>query len=208
MTKEAGGIIFPDKPPKPRELRPKDKGWQEINDPEAFARIPPNTPASGWRHPLRRLIVLSSLDPARDGNGMMWHLSVSRVGGLATQSDLSCVLKAFGAESAQRVDRRYRDQVVSHLFIEITTTRKTRVVHLKKEPFDVNIGRPGKWDNPFVMGIDGTREEVIEKYRKWIVEQPELMAALPELQGKILGCWCKPEACHGDVLRQLIEGEE
>ena len=41
----------------------------------------------------------------------------------------------------------------------------TDVVHCKKAPFDVYIGRPSKWGNPYSIGPDGTREEVIEKYR-------------------------------------------
>jgi hypothetical protein len=81
----------------------------------------------------------------------------------------------------------------------------TRVVHCKREPCDVYIGRPSKWGNPFRVGPDGTRQEVIAKYRAWIVQQPKLMRALSELAGKTLGCWCKPEACHGDVLVELIE---
>lgn len=80
-----------------------------------------------------------------------------------------------------------------------------RVVHVKRDPYDVYIGRPGKWGNPFQIGRDGTREEVIRKYREWIMTQPELLAALPELRGKVLGCWCKPAACHGDVLKELAE---
>ena len=59
------------------------------------------------------------------------------------------------------------------------------------------------WANPFSIGKDGDRDEVIEKYRNWVVEQGELMAALPELQGKDLVCWCAPEACHGSVLIEL-----
>ena len=80
-----------------------------------------------------------------------------------------------------------------------------KVVHCKREPFDVYIGRPGKWGNPFAIGRDGTREEVVAKYRDWIVKQPALMAALPELRGKVLGCWCAPKSCHGDVLITLCE---
>ena len=57
--------------------------------------------------------------------------------------------------------------------------------------------------NPFVIGRDGSRDEVIAKYRAWIVRQPELMAALPELRGKSLLCWCAPERCHADVLMEL-----
>lgn len=80
---------------------------------------------------------------------------------------------------------------------------KTRVVHFKKDPYDIYCGRPSKWGNPFTIGKDGTRKEVIEKYRQWIKNQPELLKSLPELKGKTLGCWCKPLACHCDVLAEL-----
>ena len=70
------------------------------------------------------------------------------------------------------------------------------VVHCKKEKYDVYIGRPSKWGNPFVIGKDGTREEVIEKYREYILNKPELLKDLAELKGKILGCWCSPFNCH------------
>lgn len=81
----------------------------------------------------------------------------------------------------------------------------TRVVHWRAEPFDVFIGRPSIWANPFRIGQDGTRFMVIEKYRAWILTQPHLLARLPELKGKTLGCWCKPQACHGDVLAELVD---
>ena len=80
-----------------------------------------------------------------------------------------------------------------------------RVVHCKKEPYDVYIGRPSKWGNPFVNGEDGNRDAVIALYETWIRQQPDLMAALPELRGKTLGCWCAPQACHGDVLIRLVD---
>jgi Domain of unknown function (DUF4326) len=63
-----------------------------------------------------------------------------------------------------------------------------------------------KWANPFKIVRDGTRDEVIEKYRDWLLGQPDLMAALPELRGKDLACWCAPKACHGDVLLRLANG--
>jgi hypothetical protein len=49
-------------------------------------------------------------------------------------------------------------------------------------------------------GRDGSREEVIAKYRVRLLRQPDLMAALPQLRGKDLVCWCDPDACHADVL--------
>lgn len=76
------------------------------------------------------------------------------------------------------------------------------VVHCKKAKYDVYIGRPSKWGNPFEIGRDGTREEVILKYEQHLISSSELMSALPELFGKVLGCWCKPKSCHGDVLER------
>lgn len=89
---------------------------------------------------------------------------------------------------------------------------RTRVVHCKKARYDVYIGRPSKWGNPFTHIADrntraefvvGSRDEAIAAYCDWIQTQPQLLAALRELQGKTLGCWCKPQACHGDVLAAL-----
>ena len=79
----------------------------------------------------------------------------------------------------------------------------TTVVHCKRSPFDVYVGRPSKWGNPFTIGKDGTRQQVIDKYRAWLLTQPDLIASIPELKGKILGCWCSPKPCHADVLAYL-----
>lgn len=80
----------------------------------------------------------------------------------------------------------------------------TKVVHCKKASYDVYIGRPSKWGNPFTIGKDGTRKEVIAKYRTWILSQPNLLKVLEELRNKTLGCWCSPLPCHGDVLIELL----
>lgn len=63
----------------------------------------------------------------------------------------------------------------------------------------VYIGRPSKWGNPFVIGKDGNRQEVVRKYEEWLLNN-KLMNDVHELQGKNLVCWCAPLACHGDVL--------
>lgn len=74
--------------------------------------------------------------------------------------------------------------------------------------FDVYIGRPGRWGNPFRIGRDGNREEVIAKYRKWIMERKHLHPIIKrELKGKVLGCWCSPLPCHGDVLLEIINSK-
>lgn len=74
------------------------------------------------------------------------------------------------------------------------------VVHCKKQKYDVYIGRPSKWGNPFEIGRDGTREEVITKYHRWLLSQPGLVNDVYDLRGKRLGCWCAPLPCHGDIL--------
>ena len=69
------------------------------------------------------------------------------------------------------------------------------------------IDRTTQWGNPYRIGRDGTRSQVIQKYREWIVSQPRLMQQLPSLKGKILGCHCLPKACHGQVLIELVDGK-
>lgn len=91
--------------------------------------------------------------------------------------------------------------------------KSAKVVHCKKEKYDVYIGRPSKWGNPYSHLPNtlakykvATREEAIEKYEKWIRNNPELLVDLPELEFKVLGCWCKPNySCHGDVLVKLLK---
>jgi len=80
----------------------------------------------------------------------------------------------------------------------------SKVVHCKKESYDVYIGRPGPFGNPFEIGKDGNREEVVTQYAEWVLTQPELLATIKtKLKGKTLGCWCAPQLCHGDILVEL-----
>jgi hypothetical protein len=82
---------------------------------------------------------------------------------------------------------------------------KTRVVNLRQEPCDVYIGRPGKWGNPFKISSARNREEVIRLFEVYLNSHPTLKKDLQELRGKTLGCWCYPQACHGDVLVKYLE---
>jgi hypothetical protein len=94
---------------------------------------------------------------------------------------------------------------------KLDTPEPARVVHNKREKFDVYIGRPSQWGNPY-SHKDGTtaefkvdsREEAIEEYRKYLIRQIRsgdvTIEELQSLQGKVLGCWCHPKPCHGDIL--------
>lgn len=67
----------------------------------------------------------------------------------------------------------------------------------------VYIGRPSIWGNPFVIGKDGSRDDVIAKYETWLLGNGKLVDQLATLAGKDLVCWCAPARCHGDVLVRL-----
>ena len=89
----------------------------------------------------------------------------------------------------------------------------TRIVTLNKEPYDIYIGRGSTWGCPYTIIKDrptlakeivDSKEEALSKYKEYVLNSPELMGSLDELDGKTLGCFCKPEPCHGDVLLELI----
>lgn len=89
-----------------------------------------------------------------------------------------------------------------------------KVVKIGKCPFDVYIGRAGfgreasKFANPYKIGIHGGRQQVIEKYSSYLWRQVQNGAItlndLRELDGKTLGCFCKPKPCHGDVIVKAV----
>lgn len=83
------------------------------------------------------------------------------------------------------------------------------VVHCKKSTYDVYIGRPSIWGNPFVIGKDGTRDQVIDKYEQYLLSNEKLMSQIHKLKGKILGCFCRPAfKCHGDILVKYANQNE
>lgn len=82
---------------------------------------------------------------------------------------------------------------------------RARVVFIDgvRYPFEDSI-----WSNPYKITETQSREQVLKLYRAYIEEKlksnPELVKELIKLDGKKLGCWCKPECCHGDILVELI----
>lgn len=96
-----------------------------------------------------------------------------------------------------------------------------KVVHVNKESYDVYIGRPSKWGNPFTHIDDKEtlaeyvvkdREEALNKYKEYLINNKELMESIMELDGKVLGCWCikdsdnppNPYVCHGQIISEVI----
>jgi uncharacterized protein DUF4326 len=87
------------------------------------------------------------------------------------------------------------------------------VINQKNRPHSnteiVYIGRPSVFGNPYRIGVDGTRIEVIQKYELWVRDRIEydgrFREAVKGLHGKLLSCWCRPLPCHGDVLVKIAE---
>ncbi len=90
----------------------------------------------------------------------------------------------------------------------------TTVAHINRVPAwwktddnFVYIGRGSKWGNPYRIGKDGNREEVIDKFREYILrgEGRHLLHNLHEVRGKTCVCYCHPQPCHGDVIASLAD---
>jgi hypothetical protein len=96
---------------------------------------------------------------------------------------------------------------------------KTKVVHCKEDSYDIYIGRKkntnNHYGNPFRIDKNCTRDESISNFRMWILgfdfndieseRRKWILIHIKDLKGKTLGCWCKPKACHGDILAELVD---
>ncbi len=80
----------------------------------------------------------------------------------------------------------------------------------KDAPKDaVYIGRPGPWGNPFSIGADGTRSEVVALYSDLVDQSPGFKEDIKRnLRGKDLVCFCAPSPCHGDILLKVANEED
>jgi len=86
----------------------------------------------------------------------------------------------------------------------------TEVVNRRDGRYDVYIGRGSLFGNPYVLGRDGDRAEVILKYRDYfygrLANDPDFRSQVLALRGRVLGCFCKPLPCHGDVIVEFLCG--
>jgi len=89
---------------------------------------------------------------------------------------------------------------------------KTKVVNCSKEKYDVYIGRPSPFGNPFIIGRDGDRKKVINLFSSYFYNRLDydidFKIKIKELRGKTLGCYCKPLACHRDIIAEYLNKNE
>lgn len=87
------------------------------------------------------------------------------------------------------------------------------VVDFNTEKSDIYVGRPSKWSNPFRIGIDGTRDEVLLMYENYLYAHSKLIEEIcRDLRGRILSCHCAGKSvafvCHGDLLARIANGAQ
>lgn len=119
----------------------------------------------------------------------------------------------FGLKKEDKISKKEpekKDFIKLNVTIEEEKVDKTpRVVNIKSgEYYDIVIGRESIFGNPFVVGVHGTRDEVIDKFEEYLLQNHELMNEVrTKLKGKILACSCSPLRCHGDVLLKYANPE-
>lgn len=154
------------------------------------------------------------LDPDADAGAYLDRLHLH---GPATYGAMASAM-GWGATRAWRAEAKLRALGLVTMgelgrAVPVKQARKVRVLNAKETgrnvPGAVYCGRPGPWGNPFRIGKDGNRAEVVAKFREWLMAQPDLVAkARAELRGRDLVCWCAPLACHCDVLAEVANAEE
>lgn len=91
---------------------------------------------------------------------------------------------------------------------------ETKVVNIFKETYDVYIGRAGKgkdgyFGNPFILAKGEPRGSTLTKYKEYFLKRllndPEFKNRVLSLKGKTLGCFCKPNECHGDIIKKYLD---
>lgn len=89
---------------------------------------------------------------------------------------------------------------------------ETKVVNLRHESCDVRICRPEILGNPFYLKnvLDNVeRDRVVAKFKVYFDEQmktnPKFREAVEACRGRRIGCFCKPKACHGDVIKEWLD---
>lgn len=102
---------------------------------------------------------------------------------------------------------RYDDKCnhMSCEFCDEYYDNQTGIVNIKNSGYDVYIGRGSQFGNPFKIGVHGSRKQVIEKFREYFYSNEELQNEVLKLKGKILGCYCKPKSCHGDIYIEFLK---
>jgi hypothetical protein len=128
--------------------------------------------------------------------------------------------KAQSWEGQGNGSRFIRNLIHGYLKAKTGVGPITRVVHVRKAPYDVYIGRQmggefaqSEFHNPFKVDSSRSRETAVQEFWDYLNANPRLKQGARLLKGRTIGCWCKDpdhldELCHGDVLAAVADGRE
>jgi hypothetical protein len=216
-TSSPGGFL----PQTDRQTRPlvrlspeqQVEAWQEA------VRTAPEGPAPGIRITQEKKIsgrhvqeTIDRLYPKDDKSGPIQEISLNHL--TQTSFSYSALSPSFAPKkSLVKVEPEWSTSELERK--ELVLKGETVVANKKEDKaliqwaqengLYVAIDRGSIWGNPFILPDDGTRREVVENYRWYYTKKPSLQNKIDTLKGKVLGCWCYPLSCHGDVLKEQID---
>lgn len=186
-----------------------------VPDAPATSAIVGTSVLAGWVRGERNYSETLSRLQAEQALASEWYVAGQVAWVLRDTVTLATPIPCKGALGLWRVPVIVRNALGGLVVAPSVDEPKRWVVHRKHAPYDVLIARPSVWGNPFshlqrsaAAWRVASREEAIERYEAWLLSQPHLVErARNELRGKVLGCWCSPLPCHGDVLARVANGQ-
>lgn len=149
---------------------------------------------------LSRKVVRDDLQKLQSGGATLPNVITGANGKAypATRQSTPVVSDSWTDEEREMRERVQRGDVV----VASLRGQHTRLIGwAEREELYVRVDRRSQWGNPFEMPADGDRETVIRNYEDhYLPFKPSITAKIEDLRGKVLGCWCAPDPCHGDVL--------
>ena len=113
--------------------------------------------------------------------------------------------------SLRNINRYNREVDGYHSFVEWLDAPQHIYIGRNTARYSQRNIMDSKWANPFILcqNVGADREwlleEILKSYEGYVRKSPFLMSSLAELKDKVLGCWCSPAPCHGDVLIKLYQ---
>jgi hypothetical protein len=124
----------------------------------------------------------------------------------------------FKAKIEQRIEQKTQEQPISideQILFDKIEKGETVVINMnlhfhvlkyaKDKGIFKQIDRYSEFGNPFFLDSDGTRDQVCDGYIEYFKHKRSLHSKVKDLKGKVLGCHCAPQRCHGDHLKQLAD---
>lgn len=179
-----------------KELRPDGRNFQIGNIPEAH---------------LRPLVSVKNDDETLVAAfGKAQEIAKEENGGRLTEAIVTRAVEQVRPEyewSESELDRRLIVENGGTVVANMHQETDRALIHWAKTTGRfARIDRNSDWGNPFEIPDDGDRDTVCLSYQIFFRRKFSLYMRLEELQGKVLGCWCYPNHCHGDYLASILNG--